>query len=195
MHSLLAVHRKKIPCGQAAYARCATPTGWWTRIGLWAIERSSIDGLFPADTGVASARLKAGMLHWLDSTPSRRSIGSDSSKGSLSNVSKIETASSKDDYTAFVYAGCSQAWYDSGSQYAADMTIALSSLINVVGYTVGIDRRLFCRLTIGSFTDQPSETSTCEKITKQWNWRVGLCCKRLSSLFCFLSLLLCKEYK
>jgi hypothetical protein len=60
---------------------------------------------------------------------------------------------------------------------------------------VGIDRRLFCRLTIGSFTDQPSETNTCEKIMKQWNWRVGLRCERLSSPFCFLSLLLCKEYK
>jgi hypothetical protein len=32
---------------------------------------------------------------------------------------------------------------------------------------VGIDHRLFCRSTIGSFADQPSETNTCEKITKQ----------------------------
>jgi hypothetical protein len=45
--------------------------------------------------------------------------------------------------------------------------------------------------TVGSFADQPSETNTCEKITKQWNWRVGLRCERLSNLFCFLSLLLC----
>jgi hypothetical protein len=32
---------------------------------------------------------------------------------------------------------------------------------------VGIDRRLFCRSTVGSFADQPSETNICEKITKQ----------------------------
>jgi hypothetical protein len=43
--------------------------------------------------------------------------------------------------------------------------------------------------TVGSFADQPSETNTYEKITKQWNWRVGLRCERPSSLFCFLALL------
>jgi hypothetical protein len=43
--------------------------------------------------------------------------------------------------------------------------------------------------TIGSFADQPSEINTCEKITKQCNWRVGLRCERPSSLFCFLALL------
>ncbi|CAN6164390.1 unnamed protein product [Urochloa humidicola] len=40
-----------------------------------------------------------------------------------------------DDYTAFVYAGCSQARYDPGSQYAADVDTALSSLVNSAGYT------------------------------------------------------------
>jgi hypothetical protein len=66
----------------------------------------------------------------------------------------------------------------------------------IVGtWAVGIDRRFFCRSTVDSFVDQPSEMNTCEKITKQCNWRVGLRCERLSSLFCFLSLLLCKEYK
>jgi hypothetical protein len=30
-------------------------------------------------------------------------------------------------------------------------------------HTVGIDRRLFCRSTVGSFADQPSETNTWEK--------------------------------
>ncbi|WVZ81727.1 hypothetical protein U9M48_029070 [Paspalum notatum var. saurae] len=40
-----------------------------------------------------------------------------------------------DDYTAFVYAGCSQARYDPGSQYAADVDTALSSLLNSAGYT------------------------------------------------------------
>ncbi|GJN29129.1 hypothetical protein PR202_gb17324 [Eleusine coracana subsp. coracana] len=40
-----------------------------------------------------------------------------------------------DDYTAFVYAGCSQARYDPGSQYAADVDTALSSLINSAAYT------------------------------------------------------------
>ncbi|KAG8076247.1 hypothetical protein GUJ93_ZPchr0006g43867 [Zizania palustris] len=40
-----------------------------------------------------------------------------------------------DDYTAFVYAGCSQARYDAGSQYAADVDTVLSSLTNSAGYT------------------------------------------------------------
>ncbi|KAG2610422.1 plasmodesmata-located protein 6-like [Panicum virgatum] len=40
-----------------------------------------------------------------------------------------------DDYTAFVYAGCSQARYDPGSQYAADVDSALSSLVNSAGFT------------------------------------------------------------
>jgi hypothetical protein len=40
-----------------------------------------------------------------------------------------------DDYTAFVYAGCSQARYDPGSQYAADVDTALSSLLNSAAYT------------------------------------------------------------
>ncbi|RCV21112.1 hypothetical protein SETIT_4G111500v2 [Setaria italica] len=40
-----------------------------------------------------------------------------------------------DDYTAFVYAGCSQARYDPGSQYAADVDTTLSSLVNSAGYT------------------------------------------------------------
>ncbi|KAG2610413.1 plasmodesmata-located protein 6-like [Panicum virgatum] len=40
-----------------------------------------------------------------------------------------------DDYTAFVYAGCSQARYDPGSQYAADVDTALSSLVNSAGFT------------------------------------------------------------
>ncbi|XP_062234034.1 plasmodesmata-located protein 6-like [Phragmites australis] len=40
-----------------------------------------------------------------------------------------------DDYTAFVYAGCSQARYDPGSQYAADVDSTLSSLVNSAGYT------------------------------------------------------------
>jgi hypothetical protein len=31
---------------------------------------------------------------------------------------------------------------------------------------VGIDRRLFCRSTVGSFTDQPSETNTGDE---PWN--------------------------
>jgi hypothetical protein len=44
-------------------------------------------------------------------------------------------ARGSDDYTAFVYAGCSQARYDPGSQYAADVDTALSSLINSAGYT------------------------------------------------------------
>ncbi|XP_062228616.1 plasmodesmata-located protein 6-like [Phragmites australis] len=44
-------------------------------------------------------------------------------------------ASGADDYTAFVYAGCSQARYDPGSQYAADVDTALSSLVNSAGYT------------------------------------------------------------
>jgi hypothetical protein len=54
---------------------------------------------------------------------------------------------------------------------------------------------LMLESTVGSFADQPSETNTYEKIMKQWNWRVGLRCERLSSLFCYLSLLLYKEYK
>ncbi|KAF0904807.1 hypothetical protein E2562_037322 [Oryza meyeriana var. granulata] len=40
-----------------------------------------------------------------------------------------------DDYTAFVYAGCSQARYDAGTQYAADVDTALSALTNSAGYT------------------------------------------------------------
>uniref|UniRef100_A0A804QVV5 Gnk2-homologous domain-containing protein n=1 Tax=Zea mays TaxID=4577 RepID=A0A804QVV5_MAIZE len=40
-----------------------------------------------------------------------------------------------DDYTAFVYAGCSQGRYDPGSQYAADVDTALSSLANSAGFT------------------------------------------------------------
>ncbi|KAF8723649.1 hypothetical protein HU200_021607 [Digitaria exilis] len=40
-----------------------------------------------------------------------------------------------DDYTAFVYAGCSQARYEPGSQYAADVDTTLSSLINSAAYT------------------------------------------------------------
>ncbi|XP_008649307.1 plasmodesmata-located protein 6 isoform X1 [Zea mays] len=39
-----------------------------------------------------------------------------------------------DDYTAFVYAGCSQGRYDPGSQYAADVDTALSSLVNSAGF-------------------------------------------------------------
>ncbi|KAL6605842.1 hypothetical protein ACP70R_041495 [Stipagrostis hirtigluma subsp. patula] len=40
-----------------------------------------------------------------------------------------------DDYTGFVYAGCSQGRYDPGSQYAADVDTALSSLVNSAAYT------------------------------------------------------------
>jgi hypothetical protein len=74
------------------------------------------------------------------------------------------------------------------------------NLAQVIGMKQTLPKLLICtkRLlesTVGSFADQPSEMNTCEKITKQWNWRVGLRCERLSSLFCFLSLLLCKEYK
>ncbi|KAL6861714.1 hypothetical protein ACP4OV_017414 [Aristida adscensionis] len=39
-----------------------------------------------------------------------------------------------DDYTAFVYAGCSQGRYDPGSPYAAEVDTALSSLVNGAGY-------------------------------------------------------------
>ncbi|CAL5037885.1 unnamed protein product [Urochloa decumbens] len=40
-----------------------------------------------------------------------------------------------DDYTGFVYAGCSQARYDPGTQYADDVDTALSSLVNSASYT------------------------------------------------------------
>jgi hypothetical protein len=37
---------------------------------------------------------------------------------------------------------------------------------NIEIIIVGIDRRLFCRSTIGSFADQPSETNTSNE---PWN--------------------------
>lgn len=40
-----------------------------------------------------------------------------------------------DDYTAFVYAGCSQARYAPGTEYAADVDTALSSLTDSAGST------------------------------------------------------------
>ncbi|CAL5047126.1 unnamed protein product [Urochloa decumbens] len=54
-----------------------------------------------------------------------------------------------DDYTGFVYAGCSQARYDPGSQYAADVDTALSSLVNSAGYT-----------SYANYTSPPSASST-----------------------------------
>ncbi|KAM3208629.1 hypothetical protein ACQJBY_063358 [Aegilops geniculata] len=40
-----------------------------------------------------------------------------------------------DDYTAFVYAGCSQARYDAGTQYAADVDTVLSTLTDTAAST------------------------------------------------------------
>lgn len=40
-----------------------------------------------------------------------------------------------DDYSAFVYAGCSQGRYDGGSQYASDVDSVLTSLANSAPYT------------------------------------------------------------
>uniref|UniRef100_A0A453RA14 Gnk2-homologous domain-containing protein n=1 Tax=Aegilops tauschii subsp. strangulata TaxID=200361 RepID=A0A453RA14_AEGTS len=40
-----------------------------------------------------------------------------------------------DDYTAFVYAGCSQARYDAGTQYAADVDAVLSTLTDTAAST------------------------------------------------------------
>ncbi|CAM0913370.1 unnamed protein product [Alopecurus aequalis] len=40
-----------------------------------------------------------------------------------------------DDYTAFVYAGCSQARYDPGTQYASDVSTVLSALTDSAGTT------------------------------------------------------------
>ncbi|XP_066372153.1 plasmodesmata-located protein 6-like isoform X2 [Miscanthus floridulus] len=54
-----------------------------------------------------------------------------------------------DDYTAFVYAGCSQGRYDPGSQYAADVDTALSSLVNSAGFTA-----------YANYTSPPSAAST-----------------------------------
>jgi len=54
-----------------------------------------------------------------------------------------------DDYTAFVYAGCSQGRYDPGSQYAADVDTALSSLVNSAGFTA-----------YGNYTSPPPSSST-----------------------------------
>jgi hypothetical protein len=45
------------------------------------------------------------------------------------------------------------------------------------------------------FAGVPSETNTCEKIMKQWNWRVGLRCKRPSSFSVFLPCYLKGKYK
>uniref|UniRef100_A0ACD6AF48 Uncharacterized protein n=1 Tax=Avena sativa TaxID=4498 RepID=A0ACD6AF48_AVESA len=45
----------------------------------------------------------------------------------------VACARGADDYTAFVYAGCSQARYDAGTQYAADVSTVLSALTDSAG--------------------------------------------------------------
>ncbi|KAM0917926.1 hypothetical protein ACQ4PT_009322 [Festuca glaucescens] len=45
----------------------------------------------------------------------------------------VSFARGADDYTAFVYAGCSQARYDAGTQYAADVGTVLSALSDSAG--------------------------------------------------------------
>ncbi|KAK1605476.1 hypothetical protein QYE76_029149 [Lolium multiflorum] len=45
----------------------------------------------------------------------------------------VACARGADDYTAFVYAGCSQARYDAGTQYAADVGTVLSALSDSAG--------------------------------------------------------------
>ncbi|KAL6635085.1 hypothetical protein ACP70R_027756 [Stipagrostis hirtigluma subsp. patula] len=45
------------------------------------------------------------------------------------------TATSADDYSAFVYAGCSQGRYDAGSQYASGVDSVLTSVANSAPYT------------------------------------------------------------
>lgn len=47
----------------------------------------------------------------------------------------VGCARGADDYTSFVYAGCSQARYDAGTQYAADVGTVLSALTDSAGST------------------------------------------------------------
>ncbi|TVU11815.1 hypothetical protein EJB05_45420, partial [Eragrostis curvula] len=53
----------------------------------------------------------------------------------LAALCALTPARGGDDYTAFVYAGCSQGRYDPGSQYAADVDTALASLVNSAAYS------------------------------------------------------------
>lgn len=47
----------------------------------------------------------------------------------------LRTGTCADDYSAFVYAGCSQGRYDAGSQYAAGVDSVLTSVANSAPYT------------------------------------------------------------